>query len=172
MRGRSLQMIYLTGGGLTAKTLPVLTQHQAIGVLTQPDSYSPKFVAPFKVWAADNGCFNKGDQFVLEDYLTWLEKFAEHAPRCVFATAPDVVSDAERTWARSRPVFAEIRRRGLWVHMGRVNSLRRLEIAVDFGCDSVDGNYLGFGPDANLPKLLRWLDVLRDEPRLDLWSAA
>jgi hypothetical protein len=46
---------------------------------------------------------------------------------------------------------------GLWVHMGRVNSLRRLRLAALIGCDSVDGTYLAFGPDRNLPTLLRWL---------------
>ena len=48
--------------------------------------------------------------------------------------------------------------RGMPVHMGRVNSLRRLRYAVDIGCTSADGTYLTFGPDTNLPKLLRWLE--------------
>jgi hypothetical protein len=75
----------------------------------------------------------------------------------------------DTTWKLSRhaqTVCAEAKRRGKWVHMGRVNSQKRLELAWDFGCDSVDGNYLGFGPDTNIPKLLRWLD--RAQPRL--WS--
>lgn len=51
----------------------------------------------------------------------------------------------------------EAKARGLSVHMGRVNSLRRLTIASTFGCDSADGTYLAFGPDKNLPKVLSWL---------------
>lgn len=47
--------------------------------------------------------------------------------------------------------------RGAWVHMGRVNSLARCRIAAAWGCDSVDGNYLAFGPDINTPRLLAWL---------------
>lgn len=43
------------------------------------------------------------------------------------------------------------------VHMGRVNSRKRFITARDMGCDTVDGTYLAYGPDANLPKLLRWL---------------
>ncbi len=70
----------------------------------------------------------------------------------------------------ARAIAGEAKRRGLWVHMGRVNSLRRIEIAVDFGCDSVDGNFLGFGPDANLPQLLHWLETLHGQPRFDLWG--
>jgi len=41
-----------------------------------------------------------------------------------------------------RDACPEARIRGKWVHMGRVNSLRRLLIALDFGVDSVDGTYL------------------------------
>lgn len=68
----------------------------------------------------------------------------------------------------AQSICQEAKRRGKWVHMGRVNSLRRLEIAEAFGCDSVDGNYLGFGPDTNIPKLLSWLDRLRAAPMLGL----
>lgn len=49
------------------------------------------------------------------------------------------------------------RSRGLWTHMGRVNSLRRLKFAAWQGYDSVDGTFLAFGPDTNLPKLLRFM---------------
>lgn len=52
----------------------------------------------------------------------------------------------------------EAKERGKWVHMGRVNSRKRLRIAESFGCDSVDGTYLTYGPIKNLPKLLSWLD--------------
>jgi hypothetical protein len=55
---------------------------------------------------------------------------------------------------------AEAKRRGLWVHIGRVNSLKRLRYAASIGADSVDGTYLTFGPDQNLPKLLGWLEAL------------
>lgn len=68
----------------------------------------------------------------------------------------------------------EAKERGLWVHMGRVNSLRRLRIAEWFGCDSVDGTYLKFGPDVNLQRLLGWGDALDRKPSLAtvLWSAS
>ncbi len=54
----------------------------------------------------------------------------------------------------ARNLAAEAKRRGKWVHMGRVNSERRYRYALAIGCDSVDGTYLTFGPDANLPRLL------------------
>ncbi|MER5277769.1 hypothetical protein ABT025_18700 [Streptomyces sp. NPDC002809] len=58
----------------------------------------------------------------------------------------------------------EAKTRGKQVHMGRVNSARRLGIAEWFGCDTADGTYLAFGPDTNLPPLLAWLDELHHTP--------
>lgn len=43
-------------------------------------------------------------------------------------------------------LVAEAKRRGKWVHMGRVNSKRRVEYAKSIGCDSVDGTVLAFDP--------------------------
>lgn len=55
-------------------------------------------------------------------------------------------------------LVADAKRRRLWVHCGRVNTLSRLRyVAAHLGCDSVDGTGLAFGPDRNLPQLLRWL---------------
>jgi hypothetical protein len=63
-------------------------------------------------------------------------------------------------------ITREAKRRGLRVHMGRVNSRRRLDVAEMFGCDSADGTYLSFGPDRNLPTLLGWLDDMHRRPSL------
>jgi hypothetical protein len=59
----------------------------------------------------------------------------------------------------------EAKARGKWVHMGRVNSLRRLRYADAIGCDSADGTFLAFGPDVNLPEVLGWLRAVA-EPTL------
>jgi hypothetical protein len=59
----------------------------------------------------------------------------------------------------ARGLIRQAKTRGKWVHMGRVNSERRYRYANDLGCDSVDGTYLTFGPDINLPKLLNWSRV-------------
>ena len=56
----------------------------------------------------------------------------------------------------AREIVAEAKARGKWVHMGRVNSEKRWLYADAIGCDSVDGTFLTFGPDINLPKLLAW----------------
>lgn len=54
----------------------------------------------------------------------------------------------------ARMFCEEAKSRSLWVHMGRVNSLKRMLIAKEWGVDSVDGTYLAFGPDVNTPKLV------------------
>jgi hypothetical protein len=146
-------------------------------------------------WAADNGRFNSPHEYDDDRYLAWLSKMQPHADRCLFATAPDVVGDAQATLEMSLPMLPRIRargyraalvaqdgltpattpwneldalfiggtttwklsdavralvseakRQGKWVHMGRVNSLRRLRIAHAMGCDSADGTVLQFDP--------------------------
>ena len=39
----------------------------------------------------------------------------------------------------ARAFVREAKRRGLWVHMGRVNSVKRIAYAAEIGCDSIDG---------------------------------
>lgn len=56
----------------------------------------------------------------------------------------------------ARRLIAQAKAHGKRVHMGRVNSQRRYTYARHLGCDSVDGTYLIYGPDVNLPKLLAW----------------
>jgi hypothetical protein len=159
-------------------------------------------------WCADNGSYTgayPGD----DKYLAWLSARAAHAPRCAFATAPDIVANAAATLTRSLPMLDRIRaagypaalvaqdglehlpipwatfdvlfiggstewklgpaaagltaqahRHGRPVHLGRVNSLRRLRYAASIGCQSVDGTFLAYGPDRNLHMLLRWLDTV------------
>lgn len=71
---------------------------------------------------------------------------------------------------------AEGRRRGKWIHMGRVNSMRRLRIAHEFGCASVDGSgysrfhhpTLTHRPDMSIERHLRFVRDLRS--RLTLWE--
>lgn len=67
--------------------------------------------------------------------------------------------DAWKLGDENAALIADAKRRGLWAHMGRVNSLRRLRFAAFHGYDSVDGTFLAFGPDVNLPRLLRYLSA-------------
>ena len=58
------------------------------------------------------------------------------------------------------------KRRGKRAHMGRVNSKERLRAAASIGCDTADGTFIRFAPDANAPRVLAWLDSLDHEPML------
>jgi hypothetical protein len=51
-------------------------------------------------------------------------------------------ADAFKEGALVEAACKEAKRLGKWTHMGRVNGLRRLRIALEFGVDSVDGTYL------------------------------
>lgn len=66
----------------------------------------------------------------------------------------------------ARRLTADARAHGKRVHIGRVNSRRRLRIAAQMGCHTADGTYLAFGPDRNLPGLLSWLGELDQQPAL------
>lgn len=55
---------------------------------------------------------------------------------------------------------AQAKVRGKWVHMGRVNSTRRIRYAASIGCDSVDGT-----------KWVRWRDRYLTDGRGDVAAA-
>jgi hypothetical protein len=67
-------------------------------------------------------------------------------------------------------LMAEGKRRGSWVHMGRVNSRRRLMTALEAGCDSVDGSSLSMYGDKYIHKFCAWCRQLeasrREQPVL------
>lgn len=118
----------------------------------------------------------------LDESLPWLARIRELGVPAAFAAQDgcdllglpwdefDVLFLAGSTEWKTGPVAMrladEAKARGKQVHMGRVNSQRRLRFAEDFGCDSADGTYLAFGPDRNLPTLLAWLDDMRRQPSL------
>jgi hypothetical protein len=58
-------------------------------------------------------------------------------------------------------------KQGKWVHMGRVNSFRRMLQARFAGCHSCDGTQLAFAPDKRLEQLERWLDFIEAQPVLN-----
>ncbi|MYY03080.1 hypothetical protein GT035_12905 [Streptomyces sp. SID4913] len=74
--------------------------------------------------------------------------------------------------SHARALTAEARRRGKWVHMGRVNSYKRLKYAHDIGCQSADGTYVAFGPDINLPKCLAWVRRVNNSGQQLTWETA
>ncbi|MFC8660603.1 hypothetical protein [Streptomyces sp. NPDC057199] len=118
----------------------------------------------------------------LDESLPWLACIRELGVPAAFAAQDgcdllglpwdefDVLFLAGSTAWKIGPVAArlaeEARARGKAVHMGRVNSLRRLRIAEGVGCQTVDGTFLAFGPDKNLARLRGWLNEIDRRPSL------
>lgn len=67
-------------------------------------------------------------------------------------------------------LVADARARGKRIHVGRVNSLRRLRYAVGLAGDEVtaDGTFLAFAPSTNLARLRVWLERIEGDPLLPL----
>jgi hypothetical protein len=72
-----------------------------------------------------------------------------------------------KTGPIAQQLAAEAKARGKRLHMGRVNSRRRLGLAAWIGCHSVDGTFLTYAPDLNLARLLGWIHDLEQTPHLE-----
>ncbi len=57
----------------------------------------------------------------------------------------------------------EAKARGKWVHVGRVNTRKRLQHAIEIGADSVDGTCFSRWPDRYLPRAVAWLRELESQ---------
>lgn len=55
-------------------------------------------------------------------------------------------------------VTSQARSRNKMVHMGRVNSIKRIKYAIDIGCTSVDGTSCSRFPDTYIPKFLNFIE--------------
>lgn len=103
-------------------------------------------------WARHHGAVR--DRGYQPAYVT------QNGCRSIPASAGAVFVGGDDAWKdgpEARRLTQQAQARGLWCHMGRVNTLGRLRRAALDGYDSVDGTTLAFGPDRNLPQLLRWL---------------
>jgi hypothetical protein len=123
-------------------------------------------LAAFPAWAAEIRALGYPVALVAQDGLeTMLDRIPWDELDAIFLGA----STDWKIGEGARIVAAEAKARGKLVHMGRVNSLRRLRIADSFGCDTADGTFLAFGPAKNLPRLEGWLAQLAlegDSPAL------
>lgn len=55
-------------------------------------------------------------------------------------------------------IIRQAQQRGKWIHVGRVNSLKRINHFKRLHADSCDGTHVVFKPDARLAQLKRWID--------------
>jgi hypothetical protein len=72
-------------------------------------------------------------------------------------------STAWKLSATAADLAREAKSRGKWVHVGRVNTRRRLRIACDLGADSVDGTGWSMFPDKYLRRDLPLVRELTDQ---------
>lgn len=68
---------------------------------------------PGQVWAADNQCYSLGENFRFDIYFRFLERAKQYPERCLFATVPDTVGDAEDTQRKWRAFAPQMRLLGL-----------------------------------------------------------
>ena len=116
------------------RSLPVLSQIRALG-------YKASFVAQDGIESPELVTpWDEFDVLFIGGSTDW--KLSEHVVKLV----------------------AEAKARDKWVHMGRVNSFKRYLFAALIGCDSVDGTFLAFGPNVNLPRLEKWIAKLKAIP--------
>lgn len=109
----------------------------------------------------------------LDRFNRWQPVLAEVGLPVAFVTQ-DGSEDLDMPWGRmaclfvggstawklsqaSRDLIGEAKRRRKWVHVGRVNSLKRIRWCVECGVDSFDGSGFGMFPAVNVPKGLRWV---------------
>jgi hypothetical protein len=86
----------------------------------------------------------------------------------VFIGGDDTWKTSEQAWA----IVSTAKAHGLWTHMGRVNGLPKFRAGHISGLDSADGNVLKYGYNANLPRLLAWLDATDAQQHLPIGGDA
>lgn len=174
--GRLVQPRCFTTLGRTAERgFPWAADNDAFGTFDEP-----AFVRMLDAIAGIPGCLFVAAPDVVADADATLERFERWAPELADRGFPpalvlqDGVDPARLPWAQIPAVFVggtdafklseravqaaqEAKRRGCWVHWGRVNSRQRIRFAASTGAaDSFDGTGWSKWRDANLPDGLRW----------------
>lgn len=89
--------------------------------------------------------------------------------------APVMFLGGTTAWKLGREswdITKKAKEEGRWVHMGRLNSNLRFDLARvhgGIGCDSSDGTILTFGPDKNIQRVREWIQRAEANPML--WEA-
>lgn len=144
-------IVYLSGA--TSKARVQEQGERGIGLMLTPAiGYGPEYLDKVPYWAADTGCFSQPEKFTLERYWRWLDRMG-HAETCLFATAPDVVGDAVKTWERSEPVLPLIRARGLKAALVAQDGLE--DMVIDW--DALDCLFIGGTTAWKLGRDAEWL---------------
>lgn len=120
----------------------------------------------------------------LEQYHHWASKITElgypvafvlqngQDPDAIPASAAAVFVGGTTEYKYSPEAAAAVRvakRRGLWVHWGRVNTARRLRYIAEIGCDSFDGTNVCKWPDIHVPRMLKLCEDIGAQRCLNLF---
>lgn len=96
----------------------------------------------FSAWIGTYQRYGYPPAFVLQNGVT-SDEVPWDSIRAVFIGGDDPFKFSDVV----RVIVAEAKRRDHWVHMGRVNTLRRIRYAHSIGCDSTDGTGFAKWPD-------------------------
>lgn len=138
-----------------------------------------RFLRMLDTIAPMSGCRFVTAPDVVGDAAATIARFWEWLPRLrecgqpVALVAQDGIENTDVPWDEIGALFVggttefkmgdiaaacvrEAKRRGKWVHMGRVNTRRRILYAKSIGCDSIDGTAFSMYRKTHLPWALAW----------------
>lgn len=123
--------------------------------ITAPDVVGDAIETTARFWEWQPLLRNTGQPiaYVTQDGLA--DEFAELVPWGEIDALFIGGSSEWKMGEANRELVQEAKRRGLWVHMGRVNGHQRIRYAKAIGCDSFDGTSLSWFKDTYLREFLR-----------------
>jgi hypothetical protein len=145
----------------------------------------PKFLRKLDLVKDCPGCLWVACPDVVADHIKTLRLFDEWEPRIreiglpVALVAQDGLISCAVPWDRidalfiggttewkigeeARTLVLEAKRRGKLVHMGRVNTARRITTALDWGVDTIDGTSMSMYPDTYIPKHMGTIETVKN----------
>jgi hypothetical protein len=101
----------------------------------------------FRAWLGTIQSYGYPVAFVLQNGVS-IETVPFGSIQAVFIGGDDAFKYSEAV----REIVIEAKKRGVWVHMGRVNTINRIRYAMSIGCDSFDGTSYCIAPQINIQK--------------------
>jgi hypothetical protein len=120
----------------------------------------------FREWAPRIRAYHYPVALVAQDGLSWPDVPWDQLD-CIFIGG----TTAYKLGAEAARIVVEAHLYGKWVHMGRVNTARRLQYAAAIGVDSVDGSGWSRFPSDMLRRHGALLRTLSEQRRLLLGAA-
>ena len=140
------------------RMLRALAPHgRTVSWVVAPDvvADAPATLARFALWQPVLAYLGLPIAFVAQDGQEQLPVPWAHI-RCLFVGG----STCWKEGVHAAALIGQAKRRGLWVHVGRVSTLRRERLMAWAGADSIDGSHYSRFPDTYIPaalERLRWL---------------